>query len=152
MRKVCAPRRHGAAAGRTPLALESRGRTRVAPPDTHALTPIGYRVSDFSGLEPDVIRQIAQVYVDLMSISEDSLSDDALASALELASRRAVDLGAIEIHEDGDVVTVNPTNLVAGGMRAMHALTRMLEERTPLTHEALLAEWRSTLDSDDEPV
>jgi len=109
-------------------------------------------VSDFSGLEPDVIRQIAQVYVDLMSISEESLSDDELAAALELASRRAVDLGAIEIHEDGEVVTVNPTNLVAGGMRAMHALTRLLEEHTALTHEALLAEWRATIDSDDQPV
>jgi hypothetical protein len=108
-------------------------------------------VSDFSGLEPDVIRQIAQVYVDLMSISEGSLSDDDLAAALELASRRAVDLGAIEIHEDGETVTVNPTNLVAGGMRAMHALTTMLEQHTALTQEALLAEWRAAIDAEPEP-
>jgi hypothetical protein len=109
-------------------------------------------VSDFSGLEPDVIRQIAQVYVDLMSISDDSLADDELASALELASRRAVDLGAIAIHEDGEVVTVDPTNLVAGGMRAMHALARLLEDHTALTREALLAEWRAMIDGDDEPT
>ncbi len=109
-------------------------------------------MSDFSGLEPDVIGQIAQVYVDLMSISDDSLADDELASALELASRRAVDLGAIAIHEDGEVVTVDPTNLVAGGMRAMHALARLLEDHTALTREALLAEWRAMIDGDDEPT
>jgi hypothetical protein len=105
-------------------------------------------VSDPSGTEPDAIRQIAQVYVDLMSISEESLSDDQLAAALELASRRAVDLGAIEVKEDDETVTVNPTNLVAGGMRAMHALIGLLEEHTPLTHEALLAEWRAAIDAE----
>lgn len=109
-------------------------------------------MSDFSGLEPDVIRQIAHVYVDLMSISGESLSDDELAAALELASRRAVELGAIEVQEEGETITVNPTNLVAGGMRAMDALARLLEQHTPLSHEALLAEWRDAIDGRAQPT
>jgi len=96
--------------------------------------------------DPDVVRQIAQVYVDLMSISEQSLSDPDLAGALDLASQRAVDLGAIGLEVEGETVTIDPTNLVAGGMRAMHALVRILEHYTPLSREALLSEWREAID------
>ena len=100
--------------------------------------------------DPDVVRQIAQVYVDLMSISDVSLPDDELANALDLASRRAVDLGAIVIAVDGEAVTVDPTNLVAGSMRAMHALVRILERHTPLSRDALLAEWREAIDGRED--
>ena len=81
--------------------------------------------------EPDAIRQIAQVYVDLISISDGSLAPDELAAALDLASQRAVELGAIGISVEGETVAVDPTNLVAGGMRAMRALARSSRTRRP---------------------
>jgi hypothetical protein len=96
--------------------------------------------------DPDVIRQIAHVYVDLLSLGEASLSDPELAAALDLAGRRAVDLGALVIHQDGETLTVDPTNLVAGGMRAMRALIRIIEQDTALSHDSLLTEWRETID------
>jgi hypothetical protein len=100
--------------------------------------------------EPDVIRQIAHVYVDLLSLGEASLPDPELAAALDLAGQRAVDLGALAIHQDGETLTVDPTNLVAGGMTAMRALIRIIEQVTALTHESLLAEWRETIDGRGE--
>jgi hypothetical protein len=99
---------------------------------------------------PDSIRQIAQVYVDLISISDGSLAPDALAAALDLASQRAVELGAIAITAEGETVSVDPTNLVAGGMLAMRALVRIVEDQTALSHEALLAEWRESIDAEIE--
>jgi hypothetical protein len=100
--------------------------------------------------EPDVIGEIAQVYVDLMSVSDASLSDDELAEALALASQRAVGLGAIAVQEDGETITVDPTNLVAGAMRAMDALAGVLEHHTPLSRDALLVEWREAIDDPPE--
>lgn len=99
--------------------------------------------------QPDVIRQIAQVYVDLMSITEEPLPGDRLAEALNLASQRAADLGAVAVRQDGETLTIDPTNLVAGGMRAMRALTGIIEQHTALSREALLAEWREAID--DQP-
>ena len=98
--------------------------------------------------EPDAIRQIAQVYVDLISISDGSLAPDELAAALDLASQRAVELGAIGISVEGETVSVDPTNLVAGGMRAMRALARIVEDQTALSHENLLTEWRESIDGE----
>jgi hypothetical protein len=102
--------------------------------------------------EPDVVRQIAHVYVDLMSIGEAPLSRTELADALDLASQRAIELGALVIEQDGETVTIDPTNLVAGALRAMHALTRVVEPHTPLSPEALLAAWREGIDDKEEPA
>jgi hypothetical protein len=102
--------------------------------------------------ESDHIRQIAQVYVDLMSIAEESLSHSEMAAALDLASQRATELGAISVHEEGETVTIDPTNLVIGGMVAMRALTKMIEDQTALSRESLLAAWREAIDGDSNPL